>query len=113
MVEDKELQPRLEDLRALLYEWQGLIATAGWKRLEQYAKDQDTRRIAEIILNSEEHGAKVDYARGECSGIRLFSRMPGIELDRLRNEIERLAEKITEENDNEDDVDFNKQPLAP
>lgn len=102
----------LQELRGLLYEWETLVKTPGWKRLEQYAKDQVDRRVSNLLDITTKD---TKFLRGECSGIKLFSFIPEIEIARLRSEIEILGKQIDEENDNADteDVERSDTQLAP
>ena len=101
----------LQDLRELRYEWKALTETPGYKRLLQYAKEQELRRVAELREPDCKH---VDFLRGECAGITLFSSMAEIELARLEAEIEmelKVLEDLEEETPDED-FDIGPNPDA-
>ena len=104
----------LEEQRAIRYEWQTLFSTPGWKRLEQLAKDQVAHRTADLCGNPELRDRVVNFMRGEISGIELFRRIPEIELERLKSEIDERAKKLeVKESFDENELDLNGQQIAP
>lgn len=85
------MQQQLTELRELYSKWKGLSEHAGFELLEHYAQRQIDKRVGELC--DPEH-KPVNFTRGEIAGIHLFARIPRYELERLRDEIDNLAQKV-------------------
>lgn len=99
MQEDQEQPLALADLRVVLSEWESIREAKGYERYMQYARDQLARRGSDL---RQPECACVDFVRGECSGIALFSSMPDIEIERLKEEIEARIDIIKQEEEDDD-----------
>ena len=91
-----EDQTLLRALQEELHEFQSLLEHPGWKRLANYATVQVDGRLNDLILSVETKTKEVHYARGEMAGIRLFSRIPIIEVNRLKEDIQKLTAREEE-----------------
>lgn len=92
-------QDQVSALQEELRELQSLQDHPGWKRLIRYAAAQKEGRINELLLRPETNEREVHYTRGELAGIKLFTEIPAVEVNRLTAEIEQLQKQIEEDPD--------------
>ena len=90
----------MDDLQVLqeqLSEWKSLQKHVAWLKLQAYVAAQLSWRTEQVMLDATFDEGKRNYIRGEYSGIKLFSRIPQIEIDQIEAELESLAKKEQED----------------
>jgi len=59
-------------------EMEALIASAGWKKLQEYAEKQKIERSNSVLLSPTETPMTQEFMKGEIQGISLFVKIPEI-----------------------------------
>lgn len=101
----QELENEYSSKASELSCWQALLETAGWKKLMTIAEGQMNVRMATVLrtpLASIDSCLGQEYSKGEISGIELFSKLPEVQIEVLKQELETLNKEI--ENETEVDV---------
>lgn len=113
----------LRELQEALSNYESLVASAGWKRLMRIAAGQLSQR--EILLHKPIENLleilKQEFEKGESAGIKLFTKLPEVQIEVLTQDIEELNRRVQEderrikpESDGDTDSDgAGFQPSAP
>jgi hypothetical protein len=102
-----ELEGQFSDIAGEISEWQGLIATAGWKRLEKIAEGQVNERARHVLhspLMNLDGALPQEFEKGEASGIELFRTIPIVEIEQLKVKQSTIEKEIENEQSIERDV---------
>ncbi len=59
-------------------EMEALIASPGWKKLQEYAEKQKIERSNSVLLSPTETPMTQEFMKGEIQGISLFVKIPEI-----------------------------------
>lgn len=89
----EEVKQQIHDLRAL-------SCHPGWLYMKKHLEDQVDRRVDEIVLLPIEDinkSIKMEYVKGECSGIKLALLLPSMHAEILEAELLQREEAEKEE----------------
>lgn len=92
----EEVEVRLREAQEALVNFSSLIDSLGWKRLMEIADGQMKLRMPSVLGKTEnllELPGK-EYEKGEIAGIELFTRLPEIAIEGLKQDINELEEKL-------------------
>lgn len=92
----EDVEARLRALQEEQSNLKALIDNLGWKRLMEIADGQLKNRMPSILEKTEnflELPGK-EYEKGEMAGINLFTRLPGIAIEGLEQDIKQLEGQI-------------------
>jgi len=77
-------------------EWEVLMKNPAWIKLEALLKEQAASRINQIVLTPLESADAVynqEFLKGEVAAMQLAARLPELEVERLKAEIQELNEQ--------------------
>ncbi len=106
-MEEEPREPELRELQEELHNLKKLEQSFEYKQLLKIAEEQIARRENEIILTPlKTHDAvfEQEFAKGEVSGIKLFTNMLPTMIETLESDVEERLKK-EQENADENDVD--------
>lgn len=71
--------------------WETLLAHDAWKKLHQLMSEQAASRINHVVLTplqSMDEALATEFMKGEVAALRLIMEMPGLEIERLKQDIQ-------------------------
>lgn len=74
-------------------EWDLLLKSPAWVKLDALIAEQIAGRINEVVLTALPNADAVfgqEFMKGEIAALQLIARLPGLEIERLNSDIEAL-----------------------
>lgn len=92
----EEAEERLRALQEELSSLQELRETVGWKELMKIAEGQLKLRLPGILTKTENILETIgkEFEKGEVAGIELFCSLPGIRVESIKQDMDKLEKEL-------------------